>query len=363
MVARETTEGPGPPGTQIVRLGSRLVGDGRTCFVIAEAGVNHNGSLSLAHELVDAAAEAGADAVKFQTFQAEALVTPSAPKAGYQQRTTDVDESQLDMLRRLELSLDDHRTLQQRCRASGIQFLSTPFDEASADALEALGVPAFKISSGDLTNTPFLRRVARKGRPMLISTGMATLDEVAAAVRAVEGEGLQEIVLLQCTSAYPADPRDANLRAMATMRDAFGVPVGFSDHTPGLEVALAAVALGASVLEKHLTTDRRLPGPDHLASLEPAQFAALVRGVRTVEAALGDGRKTPADAERDVSQVARKSLVAARPLAAGERLTDAAVAIRRPGTGLAPDRRADVIGRRARVDIAAGTLLTLEMLE
>lgn len=335
---------------------------GPSRFVIAEAGVNHNGSVETALKLIDAAANAGASAVKFQTFDAAALTTTQAPKAAYQFRNTGVAESQFEMLRRLELPRDAYRSLQARCASRAIQFMSTPFDEDSADFLDGLGVPAFKISSGDLTNLPFLAHVARKRKPMLISTGMSTIEEVAAAVSTVRAEGFEEFVLLQCTSAYPAEPRDANLRAIVTMREAFGCPVGYSDHTLGLDTAIAAVALGAVIVEKHLTLDRSLSGPDHAASLEPQEFAELVRRIRIVESALGDGCKVPANAERDAAAVARKSLVAARDLDAGERLTEQAIAIRRPGNGLPPARRDELVGRTLRVPVARGTLLTLEML-
>lgn len=344
-----------------VRIGDRTVGHGHPCFVVAEAGVNHNGSLELALQLVDAAAAARADAVKFQTFRADRLASPEAPKAGYQRQTTAPEESQLDMLRRLELSAEAHRRLQHHSEERGILFLSTPFGEDSADLLEGLAVPAFKISSGDLTNLLFLRHVARKGKPLLVSTGMATLDEVRCAIDAIRAEGLDAIVLLQCTSAYPADPRDANLRALETMRAEFGLPVGYSDHTPGQETALAAVALGACIIEKHLTLGRTLPGPDHAASFEPGEFAKLVEAVRTVEAALGTGQKVPAASELDTLNVARKSLVAARDIAAGEILTEESIAIQRPGTGLAPARRADIVGRTVRIPVARGALLTPEM--
>ena len=345
-----------------INIASRLVGPGHPCFVIAEAGVNHNGSLEVALNLVDVAAGAGADAVKFQTFKAERLVTPAAPKAEYQLRTTDASESQYEMIRRLELSPEMHRAVMGHCRERNILFLSSPFDEESADLLQQLGVAAFKIPSGEITNLPLLVHVARKGKPMIVSTGMADLSEVAAAVRVIEGEGNHDVVLLQCVSNYPADPADANLRAMHTMAAAFDLPVGYSDHTTGIEVALAAVALGACVIEKHFTLDRGLPGPDHLASLEPQELTALVRGIRTVAAALGHGRKEPAASEANTADVARKSLVAARDIPAGAVLTEELIAIKRPGTGLPPAMRPYLAGRTARLPIPEGTVLTLEML-
>ena len=347
----------------MINLGGRLVGPSQPCLIIAEAGVNHNGSLELACQLVDAAARAGADAVKFQTFRAEAVVTPQAPKAQYQLANTGGTESQFAMLKRLELLPEHHRTLLERCRRRGILFLSTPFDRASADLLEDLDLPAFKIPSGEITNRPLLEHIAAKGRPVILSTGMSSLEEVARAVDILRAGGSPEIVLLHCVSNYPADPRDVNLRAMATMARAFGLPVGYSDHTLGVEAALAAVALGASVIEKHFTLDRGLPGPDHPASAEPAELAALVRGARVVEAALGHGRKEPAASEANTREVARRSLVAAVDIPAGAALGPEMVALRRPGSGLAPERLGEVLGRRARRGIAAGELLALEMLQ
>lgn len=344
-----------------VRIDGFDVGPGRPCFIIAEAGVNHNGELSRAKQLVDVALAAGADAVKFQTFKAERLATASAPKAAYQLHTTNRDESQREMLCRLELSEDAHKALWVYCQQVGIGFLSTPFDEDSADMLAQLGVPAFKISSGDLTNTPLLLHVARKGKPVILSTGMATLAEVEAAARAIRAVNHAGLILLQCVSNYPADPADANLRAMHTMAQAFQVPVGYSDHTPGLTVSLAAVALGACVIEKHFTLDRTLPGPDHQTSLEPGELRALVREIRTVEASLGHGRKEPVPSEAETASVARKSLVAAQDIPAGRRLTETLIAVRRPGTGLLPSMLPLLVGRTAVRDIPADTVLTQEM--
>jgi N,N'-diacetyllegionaminate synthase len=345
-----------------IDIAGRRVGPGEPCFIIAEAGVNHDGSLETARRLVDAAAAAGADAVKFQTFKADRLVTASAPKAAYQTASTPAGEGQHAMLRRLELSADAHRALAAACRERRIAFLSTPFDEDSADLLAELGVPAFKIGSGELTNLPFLVHVAKKGRPLIVSTGMATLSEVEAALHAVAEARNRQVVLLHCVSNYPADPADVNLRAMATMTRAFGVPVGYSDHTTGLEIAIAAVALGACVIEKHFTHDRTAPGPDHRASLEPAELAALVRGIRATEASLGHGRKEPAPSEAATALVARRSLVVAKAVRAGTVLTEDLIAIKRPGTGLPPAMRHWVIGRRAAEDLAADTVLTLDML-
>ncbi len=344
-----------------VEIGGRRIGLGHPCFIIAEAGVNHNGDLNLAHQLIDVAVNAGADAIKFQTFQAERLATTDAPKAAYQLETTNAGESQFDMLRRLELDADAHRALIGHCRDKNILFLSTPFDETSADLLEQLGVPAFKTPSGEITNLPYLRHIARKNKPMIVSTGMAFLGEVETAVRAIEAADNHSFALLHCVSNYPANPADINLRAMQTMARAFGAPVGYSDHTPGIEVSLAAVALGACIVEKHFTLDRNLPGPDHQASAEPAELAALVRAIRNVEAALGDGRKQPAASEAKTAAVIRKSLIAACDIPAGATITEAMIAIKRPGTGLPLAMCEYLIGRVARGAIRAGTPLTLNM--
>lgn len=346
-----------------IYIDGRQIGPGQPCFIIAEAGVNHNGDVEMAHRLVDVAVQAKADAVKFQSFKAGRVVVPDAPKADYQLQITDRAESQLEMLRRLELSPEVHRALMDYCRKKGILFLSTPFDEESADFLNGIGMPAYKVPSGEITNLPFIAHIASKQKPMIASTGMSSLDEVEAAVRAIRGVGNEELILLHCVSSYPAAPADANLRAMHTMAAKFNLPVGYSDHTLGIEVALAAVALGACVIEKHFTLDRNLPGPDHRASLEPNELVALVRGIRVVEAAMGHGRKEPVPCEASTSAVARKSLVAARDIPAGTTLTEELIAIKRPGTGLPPAMLSQVVGRIARRDIAAGSLLNPEMLQ
>lgn len=341
----------------------RKVGAGQRCFIIAEAGVNHNGSLETACQLVDVAAYAHADAIKFQTFKADHLVTSDAPKAPYQQQTTNTAESQYEMLRRLELSVEAHRHLATYCQEKGLIFMSTPFDEESADFLDSLDIAVFKIPSGEITNLPFLAHVAVKGKPLIVSTGMAYLGEVETAIRVIKETGNLNLVALHCVSNYPAAPTDANLRAMQTMAVAFGIPVGYSDHTLGIEVAIAAVALGACVIEKHFTLDRNLPGPDHRASLEPDELAVLVHSIRTVELALGHGRKEPAASEANTAAVARKSLVAAKDIPVGTLLTAELIAIKRPGTGLPPTMRSYLIGRTVKQAVPTGTLLTLEMLQ
>ena len=346
-----------------IQIGGQKVGEGAPCFIIAEAGVNHNGSLSTALELVDAAAWAGASAIKFQTFKTERLVSRTAPKAAYQQAATGSKETQFEMLRKLELSEKDHVRLLRHCRKKGLLFLSTPFDEESADFLESLGVPAFKIGSGELTNDLLLEHLARKKRPLILSTGMASLREVDAAVRALRNAGNRELALLHCVSNYPADPAQVNLRAMQTMARRYRAPVGYSDHTRGIEVAIGAAALGACALEKHLTLDRRMPGPDHQASIEPKELAAMVYAVRVVQSALGDGRKRPSASEKNVAEAARKSLVAARDLPRGAVLKRVDLTARRPGLGLPPSAWKQLAGKRCKRAIREGEVFRLNMLE
>jgi N,N'-diacetyllegionaminate synthase len=320
-------------------------------FIIAEAGVNHNGSLDLAIQLIDAAKTSGADAVKFQTFRADLLATRTAHKAAYQDRTIAKEESQFEMLRRLELDAEAHERLIEHCTEAGIQFLSSPFDLQSADLLAAMNLRIYKIPSGEITNVPFLKHIARKGKPIILSTGMSTLGEVEEAIHVLQEAGAQELTLLHCVTEYPAPYDEVNLRAMRTLREAFGLPVGYSDHTPGIEIAVAAVALGAVVIEKHFTIDRSFPGPDHAASLEPAELQQMVTSIRHVEDALGTGIKKPAKCEEPNISVARKSVVAARALPAGHKLEEADMDIKRPGNGLAPKSLPFLIGRTLRVGL------------
>jgi len=345
-----------------INIAGRQVGPGHPCFIVAEAGVNHNGEVEKARQLIDAAMKAGADAIKFQTFTAESLATLNAPKAAYQRQTTGEAESQFEMLRRLELSPRVHRELMSYCHDQKILFMSTPFDQSSADMLEELGVPAFKVPSSEIPNLPLLAHLARKGKPMIISTGMSWLGEVELAVRTVYDSGNQEVALLHCVSNYPASMADVNLRAMQTMAAAFKVPVGFSDHTLGIEAALAAVALGACIIEKHITLDRRLPGPDHRLSLQPDELMMLVNGIRRVELALGSGCKEPAASEAEVASVARKSIVAAKDIPEGSKLSSEMLTLKRPGTGLPPTMCSILVGRIAKHDIPAGTMLTFDMI-
>ncbi len=331
-------------------------------YMIAEAGVNHNGDLALAKKLADAAKSCGADAVKYQTFKAEGLAARGAAKAEYQKKSTGGGQSQLEMLKSLQLSDAAHRELAAHCKAIGITFLSTPFDADSADLLDGLGVPLFKVPSGELTNKPLIRHVAAKGKPLIISTGMSTLSEVADAVRWAREASGAPLTLLHCLTEYPAPVSQVNLRAMDTLREHFGLPVGYSDHTPGIEVSVAAVARGAAVIEKHLTLDKSLPGPDQAASLDPAEFAALVKAVRAVSAALGDGVKRAAPCEAGNRTVARRSVVAARDLPAGHRLVAADLALKRPGNGIAPAELELLPGRRLKKAVAADETLTWEAL-
>jgi N,N'-diacetyllegionaminate synthase len=338
-------------------IAGRRIGGDAPCFVIAEAGVNHNGDVDLAHKLIDAAAEAGVDAVKFQTFDPDALAAADAPKAAYQVARTGAVESQREMLRRLVLPEDAYPSLMQHAVDRKLVFLSTPFDPKSAALLDRLQLPAMKISSGEVTNHPFLSLLAGLRRPLLLSTGMSDLDEVRAAVEVVRARSQAGLALFHCTSSYPAPIESINLRAMDTLREAFGAPTGYSDHSVGAEVPSAAVARGAQLLEKHITLDRAMAGPDHSASMEPGPFAAMMRGLRVIEQALGDGKKCVQPSERDVQVVARRSLYAARDLPAGHALAPDDVACRRPARGLSPARLLSLIGRRLRRAVAAEAML------
>ncbi len=331
-------------------------------LIIAEAGVNHNGEIGIAKKLIAAAAAAGADLVKFQTFIAKNIVSASAPKAEYQNKTTAISESQFEMLQKLELSQEDHAVLIEECRACGIGFFSTAFDFRSFDLLMDLGcLEQIKIPSGEITNLPLLRYMSRFGKPLMLSTGMANLGDVEAAIETIEAAGTPRhlITVLHCTTEYPTSMEDVNLRAMVAMKRAFGVNTGYSDHTPGIEISIAAVALGAAVIEKHFTLDRNLPGPDHKASLEPGELKAMIEGIRNVERALGDGVKRPSPSELRNKAVARKSLVAIRPIRAGEVFSSENIGAKRPGTGLSPMRWDEVIGRIATKDFVVDELIIL----
>ena len=351
-------------------------------FLIAEAGVNHNGSIELAKKLIDAAVMAGADAVKFQSFVASSIVTAGASKAEYQITNTGSKESQLEMLKKLELSHSQQRELHQYCQRSGIQFLSTPFDTASLNFLTSdLGLETIKVGSGELTNAPFLFEVARLAKNIILSTGMSTLDEVADALGVIafvmtdsknpsvssfksalaSSEGRKavtsKVTLLHCTTDYPTVPSDVNLQAMLTLREKFDCQVGFSDHSVGIHLAVAAVAMGATVIEKHLTIDRDLPGPDHKASLEPSEFKNLVDQVRDLENAFGDGIKRPTEVELKNKKIARRSLVALKAIKTGDVFTSENVSIKRPGTGRSPFEYWSLLGTKATSDIAENEVI------
>jgi N,N'-diacetyllegionaminate synthase len=330
-------------------------------FIIAEAGVNHNGSLEMALQLVDVAADAGADAVKFQTFTADALVSKTAQKADYQKQTTSADESQYAMLKRLELSKEDHLAIIKRCQARQIQFLSTPFDSSSIALLHTLGMTTYKVPSGELTNLPYLRQVGAVAQQVILSTGMANLAEVEDALQVLLAAGLtrDQVIILHATTEYPCPLDEVNLTAMLTLKHAFSVVVGYSDHTKGIEIPVAAVAMGAKVIEKHFTLDNRLAGPDHKASLEPNELVAMVRAIRHVELALGNGIKQQTASEQKNMAVARKSLVASTLIKKGELLTPDNVTVKRPGTGISPMRWDDVIGRAARKEFMADEQIEL----
>lgn len=334
-------------------------------IIIAEAGVNHNGDLGMAKELVREAAEAGADYVKFQTFSADKLVTKTAKQAAYQKKNlqSENDDSQYNMLKKLELSREDHYELIKTCNYYGIKFLSTAFDNDNLVFLiEELGLDYIKIPSGELTNYPYLRLAAQLGKPIILSTGMAVLDEITASVDLLEEFGVHrdQLYILHCTTEYPALVSEANLRAMDTIAEATGCKVGYSDHTMGIDISVAAAARGAAVIEKHFTLDRGLPGPDHPASLEPDELKRMVIAIRNVQRALGDGIKKPASSrEADNRNAARKSIVAAKAIAAGEAFTEENLTTKRPGTGISPMRWEEVIGRRAPRAFAENDLIEL----
>lgn len=329
-------------------------------YIIAEAGVNHNGDIDTAKRMVLSAKRAGVDAIKFQTFNTNMLVTRNAPKAKYQQQNSDnTKESQYAMLRKLELSRNDYQILKDLCAENGLDFMSTPFDLDSILLLESIGVDKYKLPSGEITNYPYLVRIAETHKPIILSTGMSTLEEISDAITVLKEHGAGEITLLHCTTEYPAPIEDVNLRAMETMRQKFGLNVGYSDHTQGIEVPVAAVAMGACVIEKHFTLDRNMEGPDHKASLEPDELAAMVKAIRNVEKALGNGIKTPSPSEIKNIPIARKSIVAKKKILKGEFLTEENITTKRPGNGISPMRWNDVLGTRAVRDFCEDELIEI----
>ena len=328
-------------------------------LIIAEAGVNHNGNLDLALKMVDEAKRAGADIVKFQTAIPEKVISKYADKAEYQKKTTGNEESQLEMCKRIHLKLSDYDIIKKYCEEVGIEFLSTPFDLESIDYLEKLGMRLWKIPSGEITNLPYLIKIAKTGKPVIMSTGMAELNEVEEAVNVLKENGAGEITLLHCTTEYPAPFESVNLRAMNTLREKFETEVGYSDHTVGLEAAVAAVVLGATVIEKHFTLNHNMEGPDHKASLEPEEFEVMVNNIRLIEKALGDGVKQPAEAEKKNIAIARKSIVAAKDIKKGEIFTEDNITVKRPGSGISPMKWFEVLGTEAVRDFGEDELIEL----
>ena len=331
-------------------------------FIIAEAGVNHNGSPELAKKMIDVAVDVGADAIKFQTFKAEQVISRNAKKAAYQIQTTDAAESQLDMIRRLELDSSTHKRLFQYCKVKKIQFLSSPFDLESIGLLTSLGLTILKIPSGEITNLPYLRKIGALKKEIILSTGMADLGEIEDALNVLmeAGTARADITILHCNTEYPTPFQDVNLRAMLTIKAAFpGIQVGYSDHTPGIEAPIAAVAMGSTVIEKHFTLDKNMKGPDHRTSLEPDELKAMVHAIRNIEKALGNGIKNPSPSELKNELIARKSIVAARNIRKGELFTEENLTVKRPGTGISPMRWDEVIGKKASRNFNADELINL----
>jgi len=342
-------------------VGNRHIGEDEPCFIIAEAGVNHNGSVKSTKKLIDVAKDAEADAVKFQTFKAENVVIKNAEKAEYQK--TAKEESQYEMIKKLELTNEDFKELSDYTQKKGILFLSSPFDKESVDLLYELDVPAFKVGSGEITNFPLLKHIAKKEKPIILSTGMATLGEVEEALNVTRNGGVEDVILLHCVSNYPARIEDVNLRAMETLKHAFKLPVGFSDHSLGITVPIAAVALGACVIEKHFTLDRNLPGPDHKASLEPDELKEMVKAIRDVEKALGNGIKKPTKEEDKIKKIARRSIVAKIDIPKGTIIAEDMLDVKRPGTGIEPKYIDMIVGKKAKIDIKKEDLITWGVIE
>jgi N,N'-diacetyllegionaminate synthase len=343
-----------------IKIGNKMIGEGYPCFIIAEAGVNHNGSFELAKKLVDVAREAGVDAVKFQIFKSEKITTLNAEQAKYQKENTGKEESQLKMLKKLELSYDDFRKLKEYCDEKKIIFLSTPHSCKEDVDLVAELCFAIKVGSGDLTNLPILKYIAKKNLPIILSSGMAVMDEIKEAIETIKTEGNNKIILLHCTTNYPCPLEEVNLKVVDTLKEKFKLPTGYSDHTQGIMVSAMAVVRGACVIEKHFTLDKKMEGPDHKASLDPVELKEMVKLIREAEIILGDGIKEPRESETEVAKVARKSVVAGRIIQRGEKITEDMLAIKRPGTGILPKEINRVIGKEAKRDILADTLIKWE---
>jgi len=347
----------------IIKIGNKKIGNGYPSFIIAEAGVNHNGDIEFAKKLIDKAVDAGVDAIKFQTFKSEKLVTGYASMAKYQRENIGSEDSQFNMLKKLELSYEEFFLLKDYCDKKGIIFMSTPFDFESADFLNSIGVEAFKISSGDLTNIPLLDYISKYKKPIILSSGMATLGEIEDAIVSLKNTGMEEIAVLHCTSNYPAAIETINLKAMNTIKDAFKIIGGYSDHTVGITIPIAAAALGANIIEKHFTLDKTMEGPDHKASLNPEELKTMVISIREIETAMGNGIKMFSSSEIDTMAVARKSIVASKNIRQGEIITLKDLDYKRPGNGLSPKYYKTILGKKVKKDIKEDEQITLDMLQ
>ena len=345
-----------------VKIGNRLLGEGEPTFIVAEVGVNHNGSIDMAKKLLDAANDAGADAVKIQAFKTEKIVTKYAEKTSYQKETTGLKKSQYNMLKKIELRDKEIEELYRYAKGKSVVFLSSVFDKESVDLLNKLRVPAFKIASGEITNFPLLQYIAEKKKPIILSTGMSTLGEIEEALEVIRKKGVEDIVLLHCVTSYPAKTEEANLRVIKVWQNSFGLPIGFSDHTLGIAIPIAAVALGAVLIEKHFTLDKTLPGPDHRASLEPDEFKNMVKAIRDVEKAVGDGEKKLTEEEERIKKVVRRSIIAKVNIPKGKIITEDMLDFKRPGIGLEPRYLNKVIGMKAKKNIKADELVTFDKL-
>lgn len=347
----------------MIQINQKKIGDNSPCFIIAEAGVNHNGDIEIAQRLIDAAVEAGADAIKFQTFNADLLVTPDAQKARYQKKSTSTSESQYQMLKRLELSPLAFKKLSDYANMKKIIFFSSPFDLKSVDILDRIEVPLYKIPSGEITNLPLLTYIAKKGKPIILSTGMATFEEIDEAIDIIKNEGVVDIILLYCVTSYPAKIESLDLTVISSLRERYHLPVGFSDHTTGIVAAIVARTLNACVIEKHFTLDRKMSGPDHQASLDPKGLKKLVMAIREVESALGNGTKKISKEESEIKAITRKSLVASIDIPAGNIITESMIDLKRPGTGLAPKNKDKIIGKKSNRSIKKNELFDWDMME
>jgi len=339
-----------------IKIANKLIGEGESCFVVAEAGINHNGDIKLAKRLVDVAVDARADAVKFQTFKTEKFISKNIVIPKHIKSA----ESFFETIRKLELSEKDHYELSGYCKQKGIIFMSTPLDNSCVDLLDTIGVPVFKIASCDLNNLPLVKYIAKKRKPIILSTGMGTMEEIKEAVEAIESNGNNNLILLHCVSAYPPKVEEINLKAMETLRNVFKLPVGYSDHTIGINISLAAVALGAKVIEKHFTLDKKMDGPDHAASANPKELKNLISGIREIEKSLGTGVKTPSESEIEMKKSFRRSIVADIDIKVGDLITPEMLSIKRPGTGLSPKYFNSIIGKKAKRNIDKDELIKIE---